>query len=57
MPKVTPLNYSSAISTMSLKILSYYTDLGKICIDEVMAGFKKMGIMISENEAALLLHR
>jgi hypothetical protein len=42
---------------MSLKILSYYTDLGKICIDEVMAGFKKMGIMISENEAALLLHR
>jgi len=30
---------------------------GKICIDEVMAGFKKMGIMITENEAAALLHR
>jgi len=30
---------------------------GKICIDEVTAGFKKMGIMITENEAAALLHR
>merc|ERR1719412_1447771 len=30
---------------------------GKICIDEVVTGFQKMGIMITENEAAALLHR
>ena len=37
--------------------LSFLLHLGKICIDEVIAGFKKMGIMITENEAAALLHR
>ena len=37
--------------------LSFLLNLGKICIDEVIAGFKKMGIMITENEAAALLHR
>ena len=35
----------------------FLLNLGKICIDEVIAGFKKMGIMITENEAAALLHR
>ena len=30
---------------------------GKICVDEVVDGFKKMGIVITENEAAALLNR
>ena len=30
---------------------------GKICVDEVVDGFKKMGIVITEGEAAALLNR
>jgi len=30
---------------------------GKICVDEVVDGFKKMGIVITANEAAALLNR
>ena len=30
---------------------------GIICVDEVVDGFKKMGIIITENEAAALLNR
>ena len=30
---------------------------GKICVAEVVNGFKKMGVIITENEAAALLNR
>ena len=48
---------STSVSRFSVIINNFDIYIGKICIDEVTAGFKKMGIMITENEAAALLHR